>query len=283
MQCYFRQDGIDEFSGDKAHKYGSSPANQWIEGWWSFFRRGRAGWWIDLFKDMGESGVLDIDHTLHMKCLWFCFQSVLQDELDKVKDHWNSHCIWPGRPQLLETFKHSYALSKGENEIRNRITKFWWATHFWTKNLLNKPVMNNRRLLIAAVFHSVHPVKKKTLKKHYMLTQNSVSFSCQSKQLSRCCINFLHELTCQILTNQSIKIGRRAWPTRDHGKKRSSLPVFFKNWLNFRVRGQFEIKIFTVRGHSDINNIFHMNHWNKINLSLRSFATGNLSVDDFNN
>ena len=35
MQCYFRQDGIDEFSGDKAHKYGSSPANQWMEGWWS--------------------------------------------------------------------------------------------------------------------------------------------------------------------------------------------------------------------------------------------------------
>ena len=55
---------------------------------------------------------------------------------------------------------------------------------------------------------------------------NSVSFSCQSKQLSRCCINFMHELTCQILTNQSIKVGRGAWSTRDHGKKRSSPPVF---------------------------------------------------------
>ena len=32
------------------------------------------------------------------------------------------------------------------------------------------------------------------------------------KQLSRCCINFSYELTCQILTNQSMKIGRsRAW------------------------------------------------------------------------
>ena len=37
--------------------------------------------------------------------------------------------------------------------------------------------------------------------------------------MSRCCINFPHELTCQILTNQSIKIGRRAWPTRDYGGK----------------------------------------------------------------
>ena len=66
--------------------------------------------------------------------------------------------------------------------------------------------MNKRTLLIAAVFHFVHPVEKK----HHKLTQNSVSFSCQSKQLSRCCINFTHELTCQILTNQSIKIGRGA-------------------------------------------------------------------------
>lgn len=97
MQCYPRQDGIDEFSGEKAHKYGSSPANQRIEGWWSFVRWGRAGWWIDFLKDMAESEVLDIWQHLHMECLWFCFESVWQDELDKVKDHWNSHCIWPSR------------------------------------------------------------------------------------------------------------------------------------------------------------------------------------------
>ena len=52
---------------------------------------------------------------------------------------------------------------------------------------------------------------------------------------------------------------------RDHGKTRSSLPVFLKNWLNFRIQVQFEIKILTVRGHSDINTtvIFHVNHWKK--------------------
>ena len=84
--------------------------------------------------------------------------------------------------------------------------------------------MNNRRLLIAAVFNFMHPVEKDS-KKHHMLAKNFVSFSCQSKQVSRCCINFLSELTCQILTNQSIKIGRRAWSTRDYGKK-SEKPVF---------------------------------------------------------
>ena len=51
---------------------------------------------------------------------------------------------------------------------------------------------------------------------------------------SSCCINFAHELSCQILTNHSVKIGRRAWPTRDHGEQNqnelSSLPVI-SGWI----------------------------------------------------
>ena len=65
--------------------------------------------------------------------------------------------------------------------------RLWQATHFSTKNPINKPAMNKRTLLIAAVFHFVHPMEKYS-SKHDKLTQNSVSFSCQSKQLSRCCI-----------------------------------------------------------------------------------------------
>ena len=69
--------------------------------------------------------------------------------------------------------------------------------------------MNDRRLLRAAIFDFMHPVENDS-KKHHKLTKKSVSFSSQSKQVSRCCMNFLHELTCQILTNQSIKIGHGA-------------------------------------------------------------------------
>ena len=65
--------------------------------------------------------------------------------------------------------------------------------------------MNNRRLLIATVFHFMRPVQKDS-KKYHKLTKNSVSFSCQSKLVSRCCINFLRERTCQFLTNHSIKL-----------------------------------------------------------------------------
>ena len=108
MQCYFRANGEDELAGQRAHRYGSSPANQRIEGWWSFLRRNRTSWWIDLFKDLSESGSLQLGNTYHMECLWFCFSRVLQNDLNKVKDHWNSHYIRrsghgtvPGVPDIM--------------------------------------------------------------------------------------------------------------------------------------------------------------------------------------
>ena len=61
----------------------------------------------------------------------------------------------------------------------------------------------------------MHPVEKDS-KTHHKLTKNSVSFSCQSKQVSRCCMNFLHELTCQILTNQSPHV-RESMTVLDYG------------------------------------------------------------------
>lgn len=93
MQCYLRSDDNDEWAGEKAHVYGSSPANQRIEAWWSFLRRNRSGWWIDLFQDMSHQGVLEIGNTYQMEALWYCFNKLLQEDLTKVKEHWNSHYI----------------------------------------------------------------------------------------------------------------------------------------------------------------------------------------------
>ena len=107
-QSFLRQDEDDTFAGIDAHKYGSSPSNQRIEGWWSFLRRGRTDWWINLFKDMSESGILDIGNELHMESLWFCFGSLLQNDLDEVMEHWNTHQphrsrhgTMPGVPDIL--------------------------------------------------------------------------------------------------------------------------------------------------------------------------------------
>ena len=72
-QCFFRANATDPYTGQKSHVYGSSHANQHIEGWWSFLRRHRTSWWIDFFKDMVASNVLVLGNNFHMQCLWFCF------------------------------------------------------------------------------------------------------------------------------------------------------------------------------------------------------------------
>lgn len=93
MQGTFRSSGQDDQAGERSHRYCSSPANQRIEGWWSFLRHNRSSWWMDLFKDMVEHGTLHVGNTLHMECLWFCFAKILQEDLNKVRDQWNSHRI----------------------------------------------------------------------------------------------------------------------------------------------------------------------------------------------
>jgi hypothetical protein len=97
MQSSFRANGNDMFAGEKSHIYGSSHSNQRIEAWWSFLRRNRSGYWIDFFKDLVEQTTLQLGNTLHMECLWFCFSWLIQQDLDRVKDHWNSHYIRKSR------------------------------------------------------------------------------------------------------------------------------------------------------------------------------------------
>ncbi len=112
-QCYFRAAGNDAFAGDKSHVYGSSHANQRIEGWWSFLRRHRTSWWIDYFKDMVTSNLLNIGNEFHMECLWFCYAHIIQADLDDVVEHWNSHYIRKSRhgtisgiPDILYSLPH---------------------------------------------------------------------------------------------------------------------------------------------------------------------------------
>lgn len=86
MQCYFRNDV-------KAHAYGKSTANQRIEGWWSHFRRNRSTWWMNLFKDLVETEEFSPGNEVQTECLWFCFSGILQQDLDFVREHWNTHTI----------------------------------------------------------------------------------------------------------------------------------------------------------------------------------------------
>lgn len=63
---------------------------------------------MNFFKDLFERAVCTSGNELEMECLWFCFSSLIQQDLDHVKDHWNTHYIRrsrhdtvPGRPDEL--------------------------------------------------------------------------------------------------------------------------------------------------------------------------------------
>lgn len=91
-----------------AHRYVPSPRNQRIEAWWSFYVKSRGSWWRNFFLELENDGTLDLSVELQKECLWYCFSEVIQNDINFVKVHWNSHRIRnsrfetiPGRPNVL--------------------------------------------------------------------------------------------------------------------------------------------------------------------------------------
>ena len=95
MQCYFRDN-------DLSHRYVPSPRNQRIEGWWSFFARQYASWWRTFFADLEFRRIIDMSSTISKECLRFSFSSLLQRDLDNVKEHWNTHFIRRSRHDTVQ-------------------------------------------------------------------------------------------------------------------------------------------------------------------------------------
>ncbi|KAL7374928.1 hypothetical protein ABVT39_009216 [Epinephelus coioides] len=96
IQCTLRHVHTDYYASSSSHSYGSSIGNQRIESWWSFFRRGRSQFWMDLFGDLRDSGLFSGSHE-HQCLLRFSFSNVLQQDLDECMDLWNKHRIRPSR------------------------------------------------------------------------------------------------------------------------------------------------------------------------------------------
>lgn len=127
----------DEYAAEKTHRYGLSSANQHIEGWWSFLKCSNSSWWLSFFKDMSESGLLNLGDTFHLECLWFCFTKVIQADLEKVTYHWKNHHIRHSRHDSLRDARclvlftcvfRSYCLSHTCNSSSSR----WNGPVLWT-------------------------------------------------------------------------------------------------------------------------------------------------------
>ncbi|KAL3971405.1 solute carrier family 15, member 5 [Sarotherodon galilaeus] len=116
MHCALWSSHQDFFAGAASHMYGSSTTNQRIESWWSYFRKQRTQFWMDLLSDMREMHVFNGSHE-HMCLVRFIFMAVLQRDLDECKRKWNTHLIRPvsqsrcpsGKPDVMYYLPHRFA------------------------------------------------------------------------------------------------------------------------------------------------------------------------------
>ena len=82
-------------------------------------------------------------------------------DITKTNIKYNNYSGLPFEIQFLKAIKEGHGCLRLLNPLmhlarwrtktmpsENRITEFWQATHFSTKNPISKPVLNNRRLLL---------------------------------------------------------------------------------------------------------------------------------------
>ena len=89
--------------------FGTSTNNQPIESLWSISKRQNSAWWINVFKDLQDKGLIDPSLNHHKESLKFCFSGLLESELDNIKEMWNNNRIRNsrnaehrgGRPDVL--------------------------------------------------------------------------------------------------------------------------------------------------------------------------------------
>ena len=52
------------------------------------------------FRYLVESD-LNTSDALQNDCLWLCFAELLQEDLDSVTEHWNTHCVIKSRHDTI--------------------------------------------------------------------------------------------------------------------------------------------------------------------------------------
>lgn len=117
IQAYFRDD-------PDAHRYVPSTRNQRIEAWWSILSKTRFLWWRHFFSNLESNGSLNLCDELEKECIWYTFSRLIQQELDELMEHWNTHRIRKsrhntvsGRPDAIFFNPDSY----GGNDMKVQV------------------------------------------------------------------------------------------------------------------------------------------------------------------
>jgi len=114
IQRFFHRENND--NGLSSFQFGTSVRNQRIEAWWSVFRRNRANFWINYFKDMCDQQIYDPSIKWQLDLFRYCFIGLVQTELDETVELWNHHRIRKvrnsecpsGRPNVLYSLPGNY-------------------------------------------------------------------------------------------------------------------------------------------------------------------------------
>ena len=56
---------------------------------------------MNYFKDLTERGVFHSGNILEEEALWYCFSGILQEDLNEVMEHWNTHRIRDSRHDTI--------------------------------------------------------------------------------------------------------------------------------------------------------------------------------------
>ena len=70
-----------------------SPRKQRIELYLSVFQRDRWRWWRRFFQDFVDFELLNTDDPFQLECIYYCFMGIIREELNSVKQDWNSQII----------------------------------------------------------------------------------------------------------------------------------------------------------------------------------------------
>lgn len=99
IQMFFRRNDTDAFVGENSVLFGKSTSNQRIEALWSYLRKTKVDWWINYFKDTDSDWSWESRDMIHWEALKFCFNEIVQKELDDFRVLHNTHRIRPYRNQ----------------------------------------------------------------------------------------------------------------------------------------------------------------------------------------
>ena len=104
--------------------YGKSTSNQRIEAWWGILRRQGGEYWISLFKDLRDSGLLHLHNNIHKQALRFSFMHLIRNDLNNIAIEWNQHTI---------DSKSSAEAPKGKPDILYYLPERLGTQEFWCK------------------------------------------------------------------------------------------------------------------------------------------------------